>query len=62
VTKLRKMWVLIDLSNSNPGSHNYLWWFETKKQAVEHKRRQRKLKHAARLSAPQAWYRLEDSK
>lgn len=36
------MWVLIDKSNSNENSKNYLWWFETKVLAItflkEHKK------------------------
>ena len=33
-----KLWVLIDLANSNPRCKNYLWWFESKKLALAHKR------------------------
>lgn len=30
-----EMWVLIDKSNSNPKSKNYLWWFETEQIALD---------------------------
>jgi len=26
----RTMWILVDTSNSNQHSKNYLWWFETR--------------------------------
>jgi hypothetical protein len=33
----KTIWILIDTSNSNARSRNYLWWFETKKLAEEYK-------------------------
>jgi hypothetical protein len=53
--KERVRWVLLDLSNSNPGSRNYAWWFETKAQAIEHRQRQQSMPHSAALSEPQKW-------
>jgi hypothetical protein len=34
------IWILIDVSNSNPKSKNYLWWFESKEIALEQRRHQ----------------------
>jgi hypothetical protein len=30
----KSCWLLFDESNSNENSKNYVWWFETKKLAV----------------------------
>ena len=57
--KVRVAWVLIDLSNSNPRSHNYLWWFETRELAREHRRKQHAIRANARLSQPQKWLRID---
>lgn len=59
--KQRIAWVLIDLSNSNPRSKNYLWWFETRALAREHRKHQHAMKHGARLSQPQRWLRDSES-
>lgn len=31
------IWILVDASNSNQRSKNYLWWFETRQLARAHK-------------------------
>lgn len=52
-----RMWVLIDRSNSNERSKNYLWWFETRAMA-----RARKARHDAdperfaKLDGPYVYY------
>lgn len=33
----KNIWILIDVSNSNARSKNYLWWFETRKLARDFK-------------------------
>ena len=57
--RVRVAWVLIDLSNSNPRSHNYLWYFETRALAREHRREQHAIRANARLSQPQKWLRID---
>ena len=57
--RVRVAWVLIDLSNSNPRSNNYLWWFETRELAREHRREQHAIRANARLSQPQKWLRID---
>ena len=57
--KVRVAWVLIDFSNSNPRSNNYLWWFETRQLAREHRREQHAIRANARLSQPQKWLRID---
>lgn len=52
--KKKYAWVIVDLSNSSPGSKNYLWWFETRELARDHRRRQH---GGAELSQPQRWIR-----
>ena len=49
---VQTIWCLFDLDNNRPGSHNYVWWFESREQARKFKREHVKLKHHARLSAP----------
>lgn len=51
------IWVLFDLDNRNEHSSGYLWWFETRKQAREHKKHQEMNLYNARLSQPQKWVR-----
>lgn len=46
------IWILVDISNSNPKSKNYLWWFETKALAMEHKEWQNEVRKGAELRGP----------
>lgn len=57
--KRKTAWVLIDLSNSNPRSRNYLWWFETRALARQHRKHQHSMKYGATLSQPQKWIRAK---
>jgi len=52
--KKRKFWVLFDMSNATTRSHarHYVWWFDTKKAAKEHLKRQHANPDHARLSDP----------
>lgn len=47
-----KIWIMFDLSNGHKGGRTYFWVFPTKKQALEHKRKQHKMKLHAKLSIP----------
>jgi len=46
------MWILVDLANGNRGSHNYLWWFDTRKQALDFLSHHNKLYNHAQLAGP----------
>jgi hypothetical protein len=48
-----KFWVMFDRDNGHPGGRGYVWIFETKKAALEHRREQHKDKLSARLTMPQ---------
>lgn len=37
----KTIWILVDVSNSNQRSKNYLWWFETRALARSHLEHQR---------------------
>lgn len=50
------IWVLVDLSNSNPRSRNYLWWFETRDLARAYRQRHVSTAKYARLSQPIKMY------
>lgn len=52
----KHIWVLFDIDNGHRGAHHYLWWFETKKQAIEHKRHQKAMAYGARLVGPVKWW------
>jgi len=49
--KKRKFWVLFDMSNGSHARH-YVWWFDTKKAAKEHLKRQHANPNHAKLSDP----------
>lgn len=46
------IWLLFDLSNGDPQSRQYVWWFRTRQQARDHKWYQESLRFNAKLSAP----------
>jgi len=53
----RRAWIMWDLDNGHAWSkgdpgRGYLWVFKTKKEAIEHKRQQRKMEFGAKLSKP----------
>ena len=48
----KTIWLLFDLSNGHMVSRRYLWWFETRREAMDHRREQHKLRNHARLSLP----------
>ena len=43
-------WCLFDTSNGDSLSRRYVWWFDTRKAAMEHKRHQEAMRHGASLS------------
>jgi hypothetical protein len=45
-------WLVFDLSNGDPLSRRYVWWFETLKAARDHIAWQKKQKFSADLSPP----------
>lgn len=56
-TAYRKAWICFDLDNGHSWGKNdpgkgYIWVFITRKEATEHKRKQKKHPFAARLSQP----------
>lgn len=49
----KEVWLLMDKDNGHPGSHRYCWWFPTEKEAIEHKKWQKKSsKYATALAGP----------
>lgn len=46
------LWLVFDLTNGHRGAHRYTWWFDTKKDAMEHIKWQRSLEASAPLSKP----------
>lgn len=46
------IWILIDTSNGDRRTNNYLWWFETRKLALEFLKHHNKLYLHARLVGP----------
>lgn len=50
--KHMKFWVIFDMSNGDSGSRRYVWWFDTKKAALEHLKHQRSNPNNAELSEP----------
>lgn len=53
--KNRPIWVMFDLDNGDKKSRRYLWWFETKKAAIEHRKWQMFLTYGASLSEPEKY-------
>lgn len=47
-----EMWVLFDIDNGDFPAKNYMWWFTSRKKALEHKREQRFHPNAATLIGP----------
>ncbi len=35
--KRNPIWLLFDLDNGHRGSHHYVWWFDSRKEAREYK-------------------------
>lgn len=50
--KTKSIWVLFDLDNGHEPSKHYCWWFNTRKNARDHKKFQKKQKFASKLTAP----------
>ena len=51
--KNKSLWLCFDLSNGHKRSHRYVWWFDSRKDAMAHRRWQKKsLVFAAKLSMP----------
>lgn len=50
--KNKTIYVLFDLNNGNVDSVRYLWWYDTYKEAMKHRKEQKKMKHGADLSMP----------
>ena len=48
----RLIWLLFDTDNGHAPHKRYTWWFDTKKDALAHKRWQKKQPNSARLSGP----------
>lgn len=46
------LWVLIDCDNGNEGSRRYLWWFETRQKAIDHRKAQNAKSGNARVIGP----------
>lgn len=47
-----KIWIMFDLCNGHVGGRTYFWVFPTKKEALNHRKKQHKNKNSARLSVP----------
>lgn len=56
--KGRDIWVIFDLSNGDPASRCYLWWFETRTEALAW-RRERLGPKFAEFSLPMKYRRAQ---
>jgi len=52
-------WLVFDLDNGHEPSKHYCWWFNTRQNARDHIKHQKKYPNAATLSKPYK-YLLED--
>lgn len=50
--KNKSIWLLFDLANGHRRSRRYLWWFDSRKDAMAHRKEQHAMPHGARLSFP----------
>lgn len=51
--KQEDLWLVFDLNNGSPNSGmGYVWWFNTKYEALEHRRHVAKMKYTVDLSMP----------
>lgn len=48
----KTVWVLFDQANGDKESRRYLWWFDTRKAAREHKHWQNDIYKGATLKGP----------
>jgi hypothetical protein len=46
------VWLVFDLDNGHEPSKHYCWWFNTRQNARDHIKHQKKNRYAARLSGP----------
>lgn len=53
----KTVWLVFDLSNGNPDSRRYVWWFDTEDAAREHISWQSRMEYAAYLSEPMEFIR-----
>ena len=49
------VWFLFDLSNGHAPVKRYVWWFDTKKDALAFLKHHNRSPHASELSEPQLW-------
>lgn len=47
-----KIWILFDIDNGHEPVKHYCWWFNTRKDARNHKKWQKKQKYSAELIGP----------
>lgn len=52
----KPVWLVFDLNNGHAPTKRYVWWFDTRKAALEHIRFQRKNEFAAKLSRPMRFF------
>lgn len=52
----KTFWILFDTANGDKLTKRYCWWFDTRKQAREHKARQKKMLYGAPLIGPFKFY------
>ena len=50
--RYKSFWVLFDLANGHKAKGRYLWWFDTRKDAMAHRKFQHKDPSNVRLSMP----------
>lgn len=53
----KTFWMLFDTTNGDKLSKRYCWWFDSRKQAREHKAFQKSLPYGAPLIGPFKFYR-----
>lgn len=50
---MKTIWLLFDLSNGEQeGTSGYVWWFNSKRKALNHKKHHEEMKYSARLGKP----------
>lgn len=48
----RPIWLVFDLNNGHAPVKRYVWWFDTKTDALKHIKHQKRIEHSAELSKP----------
>lgn len=52
----RPIWLVFDLANGHSGSHRYVWWFDTRREAREWSKHHLSMRGAYNISRPIRWF------